>query len=361
LSAFLAEKLLARGNVDARADFAAWLDEIDWENDVARPFRELTSLDLRTGPILKHVLWNWAFPGPRVSSLERQYRRWISARKLGELPSYPEFVFCATDLTFGVNWIFTRERAGDYKAGYFSASEWPIARAVAASSCFPPLFGPMPARVPEALFAGGDYDGEDREALVSRLALTDGGVYDNLGLEPAWKSRDVVLVSDCGAPFELSVAKNPVRRLLRYVSVVMNQASSVRKRMFFAQREAGAYRGTYWSIRTAAELPDDPKSLQTARGYPRDVVDGLIAEVRTDLDSFTEAEAKILENHGYFAAERSLSLYFGDSPSPGIAPRAPNPEWMDRERVEKALAESARRVSVKRWLRVRRERASREP
>lgn len=371
LAAFFAERLLGAGPVRDRSDLARWLDATDWEREVAAPFRELASRDLRTGPILKHVLWNWAAPGLRVGSLEREYARWVSRRSLGELPEHPAFVFCATDLTFGVNWIFSRERAGDYQVGYFDAGDWPVARAVAASSCFPPIFGPMPLRLRPETFTDGRYRGDDRDDLVARLALTDGGVYDNLGLEPAWKTHDCVLVSDCGAPFELSTSENPIRRLLRYTSVVMNQASSVRKRMFFAQRDAGAYRGTYWGIRTGSGKPEDDDegdgeneglvgtSPSPTRGYSRELVEELIAEIRTDLDGFTEAEAKILENHGYFAVERSVSRHLERVRDGTPAARAPHPEWMDETRAAAALVGSHKRVSLRRWLRIRRERALR--
>jgi NTE family protein len=43
--------------------------------------------------------------------------------------------------------------------------------------------------------------GEDLqfEPFTSRVVLADGGVYDNLGLETAWKRFQMVLVSDAGA------------------------------------------------------------------------------------------------------------------------------------------------------------------
>jgi NTE family protein len=52
-----------------------------------------------------------------------------------------------------------------------AATEWPLARAVAASACFPPLFGPMTIAAKPRL-----------------ILLSDGAVYDNIGLEPVWKN-----------------------------------------------------------------------------------------------------------------------------------------------------------------------------
>ena len=349
LAGFLADRIASAGS-----DFRPWLDSLDWEKEIAAPFREITSHDFRTGPVLKHFLWNWIAPGPRIRALERMYRRRISTRRLGELPRVPEFTFCATNLTFGVNWELTRGGGGDYQAGYLEeAAEWPLARAIAASSAFPPVFGPLPIRAPAEKYRRGSYAGKDRARLVSRTALSDGGVYDNLGLEPAWKEYECVLVSDCGAPFEFTFGTSPVRRLLRYTSVVMNQASSVRKRFFFDQLRRGEFAGTYWSIRSAPD-EDGP-------GYSEELVEAAIARVRTDLDAFTEAEQKILENHGYFAANRSLFRHLR-APLPREAPLAPpHPEWLDDARVRKALAKSASRVSLRRTLQVLRERRLRGP
>ena len=51
-------------------------------------------------------------------------------------------------MAYGVNWVFTRGRMGDYQAGYMPPpADFPVARAVAASACFPPLFGPMRLRL----------------------------------------------------------------------------------------------------------------------------------------------------------------------------------------------------------------------
>ena len=38
-----------------------------------------------------------------------------------------------------------------------------------------------------------------REPYTRRLWLTDGGIYDNLGIEPVWKRYKTILVSDGGA------------------------------------------------------------------------------------------------------------------------------------------------------------------
>lgn len=116
---------------------------------VEEPFLAFTSRNIRTLPILKRFLpWNWFRSSTGAEGLADQYERYLVHGVLTELPTRPRFVFCATDMAFGVNWVldsggirFAGGRLGDYQAGYLSPlPAWPLARAVAASSCFPPVF-----------------------------------------------------------------------------------------------------------------------------------------------------------------------------------------------------------------------------
>ena len=157
---------------------------------------------------------------------------------LGDLPELPEYIFCATDLTFGVNWEFSRERVGSYQAGYLNvssnskaANDMTVARAITASACFPPLFGPMRVGIDPKRLVKGKFKGRDWDKLVRKLALSDGGVYDNMATEPIWKKAATVLVSDCGAPFDYAPSKAPWRTILRYPSVLPKQTQSLRIRI----------------------------------------------------------------------------------------------------------------------------------
>jgi NTE family protein len=167
----------------------------DWEEVVAGPVREFTAADRRTGPILKRLLpWNWFRKSTGVEALASEYHAHLTDLRLVQLPAQPNFVLCATDMVFGVNWIFERDRTGDFRAGYMTPppADWPLARAVAASSCFPPVFNPLPLSLDPIAVRGGTFPaGPQRDALVGRMQLTDGGDYDNLGLEPVWKSHSV--------------------------------------------------------------------------------------------------------------------------------------------------------------------------
>lgn len=316
----------------------------DWEAQVSAPFRSLTARNLRTPAILRRWLpWNWWRASTGVRALAEQYRKWLTSKALQQLPDSTRFIFCSTDLAFGVNWLFERARMGDYQVGYAETQGTLIAEAVAASSCFPPVFNPLPMKIDGQHFDGGKARGATRSGAVSDLRLSDGGVYDNLGLEPVWKDHAYVLVSDGGAIFDAQADRGLFSRLGRYISITENQSLALRKRWLISNFISGSLKGTYWGIGSSRSRYGMPG------GYSKDLARGVIARVRTDLDAFSEVEAETLENHGYMLADAAVSRHVPElrRATPDLAP--PHGSLMKEEDVRSALGESGKRSLLGRW------------
>jgi NTE family protein len=313
----------------------------DWETDIAAPFRQLTRRDLRTVPILLSLLpWNWFRPGTGVEALTKGYARYLTRMNLVDLPNHPRFLFCATDLAFGVNWTFARNECGDYQAGYLKTPEtWSVARAVAASSCFPPIFNPMALGLHAGQLKRGLAQKEcpDYARIVAGLRLSDGGVYDNMGLEPVWKTVRTILVSDGGSPFAFEPDRGLLPRLLRYLAVTNNQARAVRKRWLIANFQQGIQTGAYWGMNGHLANYSQKNGYQAPKGYSEDFVDRVIAPLRTDLNPFSDAENAVLQNHGYLLAEAAIQRHLPALPNTIPPLQIPFPDWMDERRAEQAL------------------------
>ena len=323
----------------------------EWETKVAVPFRRFAARDIRSAPIFKRFLlpWNWFRRSTQVRALETRYRRHLTQLRLIDLPEKPNLILCSTDITFGANFIISRNGTGDYQAGYYvTLPEWPLARAVAVSSCFPPIFNPLPIRPRPSELSGGQYPpGKERDRLVSGLSLSDGGVYDNLGLEPAWKDHRSVLVSDGGAPFVRKISRAPWSLMMRYIGIATNQSLAVRKRWLIDKYVQNDLDGTYWGIASATERYGE----KSPRGYSKRLAAEVISKVRTDLDGFLPSEMAVLENHGYLLAEAAVRRHAPDLQGDNEAElKIPHPEWMDEAKVRTALAESHRRLSLNRLL-----------
>src|SRR5206468_4003315 len=102
-----------------------------------------------------------------------------------------------------------------------------------------------------------------KEPFTTDIVLTDGGVYDNLGLETAWKRYKTVLVSDGGGKIEPQPEPKSdwARHAYRVLDVIDNQVRSLRKRQLIEafKNQNDDHDGTYWGIRTHIKdygLPD---------------------------------------------------------------------------------------------------------
>jgi NTE family protein len=326
----------------------------DWETRVEEPFRALSRRNLRTWPVAKRFLlpWNWLRSSTAIEALQRIYDRHLEGLKLASLPDHPRFIFCATDMVFGVGWVFDSGlRDGHrgwlgHKPVYLApAPAWPVARAVAASSCFPPVFGPLPLHLQPGDVSGGNYNRPDRDSKIKGISLTDGGAYDNLGLEPVWEDHEIVMVSDGGAVFEPEEGSGPFWRVSRPLSIATDQSTSLRKRWFLSNLNSGELDGAYWGIGSTVAHYE----VQTP-GYPDELVDEPISEVRTDLDAFSEAEYAILLNHGYLLAEAAVRRHLPAMIVPNAEPlRVPYREWMDEGQVKDALKNSHKMKILGRW------------
>ncbi|QDM16551.1 patatin-like phospholipase family protein [Tardiphaga sp. vice278] len=66
---------------------------------------------------------------------------------LQDLPDAPRFVINATNVQSGVLWRFSKPYMRDYRVGEVKNPTVPLARAVAASSAFPPVLSPCDLRL----------------------------------------------------------------------------------------------------------------------------------------------------------------------------------------------------------------------
>jgi NTE family protein len=211
---------------------------------------------------------------------------------------------------------------------------------VAASSCFPPVFEPLPVDLdPQDLVGGDAPPGPARDASIEGLRLTDGGIYNNMGLEPVWKDHAVVLVSDGGGIFQAGPDAGPIWRLERYVDVQSRQAAALRKRWLMSDFASGLLAGTYWGIGSST----DHYGSAAPAGYSPSLVRDRISTIRTDLDAFSDAEAAVLENHGYLLADAAINTHAPELIAAHAPPVVPEPAWMNEARVREALRDSSRR------------------
>ena len=99
---------------------------------------------------------------------------------LNDLPAQPHLVINSTELRTGSAFRFSTMESGSWRWGKLHRNNVSVAHAVAASAAYP-LF--LPAFDETLTF--------EKDGVLSdnRVILTDGGIYDNLGLGCLWPDR----------------------------------------------------------------------------------------------------------------------------------------------------------------------------
>lgn len=224
-----------------------------FQAEVVEPIRQLAGRTIDEGAIFGGML----LPGSISDKVVDAYRKYLfGSATLQDLPpDPPRFVINATSVQTGALFRFSRPFAADYRVGTIRNPGIELAVAVAASSAFPPVLSPLTLELdPVAWSPPGGLASEDlhREPYLSRAMLTDGGVYDNLGLETAWKRYDTILVSDGGGKMQAEEEPHGdwARHAMRVNEIIDNQVRSLRKRQVIGAFAAGERRGAYWGIRT---------------------------------------------------------------------------------------------------------------
>ncbi|HLT46953.1 MAG TPA: patatin-like phospholipase family protein [Rubricoccaceae bacterium] len=226
-------------------------------------------------------------------------------------------------LDFFLELYYLRSAAALDPRFYEDLGRFTLGDAVGASACFPPVFAPI--------MVHGLYD----DAVVKRLGLTDGGVFDNVGLQPLFDEGCTdIIASDTGGVFDPRPLARSSRlalafRLTDIFRIVLGrrQREALReyRRARRAADEAGLDLGADGGAAGAAGLrlrslayfhiQSPPVTVEGAveTGLDRH----LLARLRTDLDAFSAVERAALVNHGYAVADAYVRRYLAVFRPPG--------------------------------------------
>ena len=221
----------------------------DFVPEIVEPLRALASETIDRDAILMGLV----MPGRISDQVAAAYERHLfGSATLQDLPDNPRFVINATNVQSGALWRFMKPYMRDYRVGEVVKPTVPLALAVAASSAFPPILSPVEMRLDPNTFTSGSGDDLNRKPFTSKVMLSDGGAYDNLGLETVWKRYKTVLVSDGGGKMQAEEEPSTdwARHAYRILDLVDNQVRALRKRQLIDSLESGARTGAYWGIRT---------------------------------------------------------------------------------------------------------------
>lgn len=246
-----------------------------------------------------------------VDFLIREYDRFYKQACLPRpTPGTPVLHILATSLNSGAVAAFEDDRFRVRGSGVdpVPAQRTPIALAVAASSAYPALFGPVRIDSESLVLYNGKFDGQHD--------LSDGGLYDNLGIEEACEIEvqtgvdfEKIIVSDAGAAMTSASGGSPwsvVRRAIRTADILMaRMGHSSMKKIETRSR-----------VKPVSIHDLVPKSATSENSQSS------IGAVRTDLDVFTKRERAMIQQHGYELAGFKVYGKTPDAPDGNIPPLA---------------------------------------
>lgn len=237
-------------SVRPRWDIAAW----------HLPFRRFAS---RT-TIFRRALDDCLFQGKRLKSLGGRA---------------PLLIVNAAELRTGSAFYFTPRDSGSWRLGRLAQQDITLAHAVTASAAYPLILPALDELLP--------FDKGDGSRRMERVTLTDGGVYDNLGLAPLWPDResavslnveDIDTIICCRAGYGLRhdpPSQFFLARLQSAFTCIHDRAQNAAMKRLFELRESGKLRAVLVPYLGQADhrlkfRPDDLVTREEAYAYPTD-------------------------------------------------------------------------------------------
>lgn len=226
---------------------------------------------------------SWLFDSPfrrwasRTTIMRRAFDEVLQARTFRDLrPDRPKLIIVSCELQAKSAFYFAAEGAGSWRYGLADTASITLAHAVAASASYPVF---LPALDERMTFT------RNGERSTRRVVLTDGGVYDNLGLAPLWPGRDESIslhvdrydrIIACRAGYELQVGRSGSfwpSRMVQVTESLHERAQNLAMTRLFDLKASGAIKEFLLPYlgQTDGRLKVRPPGLVTreaAAGYP---------------------------------------------------------------------------------------------
>lgn len=301
------EDYLTRGYADVRATLTQSSLSVDAILRLANP-----------------INWRFLLSRANIVALSIQ-KKWGITGRLKDLPLMPVWSINGTTAENGRRFRFKGDTIGDYETGYAKAGEMLLAEALAVSAAFPGGIGPLTLEASKFQWMKQERWEDDAAPKNIRLPflklhLYDGGLYDNLGMEPFIDvgrgiikencGADFVVISDAGAPYKRGSIPGPLhpKRLLCTLNIIMDQTRALRIRPFIHLLQASPTHGRYYQIGSSVHSQVE-KGLISQDDLGKSLKDflseGEVARAKgyaTTLRALGEEAFDLIARHGYETA-----------------------------------------------------------
>lgn len=234
----------------------------------------------------------------RLDKLADSYDRDLFAgQTLAALAGGPRIYLNATNIASGNMFFFVAGggkacEMGEHELGTIESPNFSIARAVAASSAFPPVFPPL--RLDASVYPPA--------SACDYVTLSDGGIYDNLGINPALRTRnelDYLIVSDGGKPYAIKIepTESGAIVLKEGLDIMMEQIRGLEFDRIQHRHIAGLGPKPLWF------------SIDSTKGQEQNGDAAFASKIGTNLKALGADERAVLSRHGAALVASRLQTY----------------------------------------------------
>lgn len=251
-------------------------------------------------------------------------RKWIVHGCLQDIPDYPLWTINTTAYESGKDFRISSKWMGEMNRAHVMRPRMRLSHAMAASAGFPVLIGPYKVKTKNYTW----YDQTETIVVKPRdrvVHLWDGGVYDNMGLDPLFTTSNdgmlhedinYLIVSNASGNIEHKTRNRgfSIGNLKRMLDINMDQVETL-KTIGVIDLFKNYHNGVYLKIGSEvkdilamSKLPEeDKKRIIDASMKTREV--SYVKNYKTSLEKMSKSDFHKIMQHGYEIAASTLNCW----------------------------------------------------
>ena len=278
---------------------------------------------------------NWPLLFSRANIIAQSIEKYWGIRgTLGDLPDLPQWSINGTTAETGRRFRLKDGRFGDHELGYAACENFKLASAMAISAAFPIGIGPLAIAAKNYIWHKREnWDALEEKAHTHKyktINIYDGGVYDNLGIEPMFdigrqeikehSNSNCIILSDAGSQYKRRRIPHSLHphRVKRLLDITTDQTRALRIRAFINYLQKNPQNGLYCQIGIAPQHASD--SYKIENGPHAELVGketwitpeeaNYALQYKTTISKMREEDFELIARHGYESAKSNRLLFW---------------------------------------------------
>jgi len=320
----------------------SWPNSLQFKDLLIPKLRKiLTETSLQSEVFIENIKSPWRRNRAKIFS-QALNKAWKIKGTIKEIPKTPEWFINSTSINTGKNWRFSQNYIGDWIFGRNYKQNVDLSIAMSASAAIPYLVGKLVLSIEKEGWFGFDHSKGNysipKDPPSDAVSLWDGGIYENLGVEPLYKPREgiikncnLLIVSDASAylkkiyknPTGIFCSSFPYIRTPRLFDITTDQIRALRNRQIISDVETKGIKASIVRLGNPVQQIDNDVNNKFKNRVTRSLKDynsflsleeiNKIKFMGTHVRKLTVSEFDNLLRHGFEVADATLTGYLKES------------------------------------------------